>query len=205
MPEETVEETVVEVDEVEDDDLLDEEVVEETVEAEETDPLKLAVAKAAEDIANLKKALRNERTAHRNLKKAADAEKAAAAASGSATEIEKAQAAITAADAKAEKFRQIALKSAIESALTAQNSLLPTSRLMKLMDLNEIEIGDDGKIEGLEDQIDLLKEDFPEAFAVAVVEEKPVARRVGSVDAGKKPVAPKKLSTAQAMLRNAGM
>lgn len=85
-------------------------------------------------------------------------------------------------------------------------------RLIKLMDLDEIEVGDDLELIGVEDEVERLQAEFPELFGEETPagdkddEEKPPARRRApsskSQDgAGKKPPAGKKLTTSEIIMR----
>ncbi|MCA1840209.1 MAG: phage scaffolding protein, partial [Actinobacteria bacterium] len=66
---------------------------------------------------------------------------------------------------QAERRRAAALISAVPSALEEagwNGRNMP--RMLKLLDLDSVEVDSDGDIEGLQDQIDELKKDFPEFF-----------------------------------------
>jgi hypothetical protein len=85
-------------------------------------------------------------------------------------------------------------------------------RLLKLMNLDDIEVGDDQTVEGVEDEVARLQADYPELFgedekpakeSTEADEEKPTTRRTTSraQDGGtRKPPAAKKKSTAELIM-----
>ncbi|MFN2637838.1 MAG: phage scaffolding protein [Gemmatimonadaceae bacterium] len=92
---------------------------------------------------------------------------------------------------QAERRRAAALISAVPSALEEagwNGRNMP--RMLKLLDLDSVEVDSDGDIEGLQDQIDELKKDFPEFFKRQRMKE--AAKEVAdtkTVGGGKKSVA----------------
>jgi hypothetical protein len=66
-------------------------------------------------------------------------------------------------------------------------------RALKLMDVEDVEIDDDGEVLGLEDAIDELKEEFPELFVKAPG--RPQRKRPGNVSGTGKPANRKKSIT----------
>ena len=109
---------------------------------------------------------KNKRLALRDLKRQqTKAEAAPVAGTDAAARAE--------ALAEAEKrLKPIAIAAEAKAALIGGGFQNPTKeRLRKIigrMDMDEIEIDDDGEVVGLEDQIDQLKEDFPELFTAPV-------------------------------------
>jgi hypothetical protein len=70
-------------------------------------------------------------------------------------------------------------------------------RMIRLMNLGEIEVTDDGEVTGLDEQIEELKTDFPELFGQPEQERKPELRRGSrAADGADKKPAPKKEPTA---------
>lgn len=71
------------------------------------------------------------------------------------------------------------------------------SSLMKLVDLDDVDIDDDGEITGLTEQIGQIKQDFPELFkrerrqAPASAAEKPAPSKVDAADKKAPPAEPK--------------
>ncbi len=112
------------------------------------------------------------------------------------------------AEKRADKFRNIAVEKEAKLALTEAGAKVSTKRLLKLLDLADVELDDTGSVSGLEDAIAELKEESPEFFKSDDDEdEKPTPKRAtvrkpGSVDAGTKtPPAPKPLSAAAQMAK----
>lgn len=102
--------------------------------------------------------------------------------------------------------------------LAGRNALLaagvPASkvrRALKLIEMDDVEIDDDGEVIGIEDAVDELKEDWPELFAAKSEEKEENPRgnrssapKVKSSDvngAGRKGSAPKKLNADEELLR----
>lgn len=115
------------------------------------------------------------------------------------------------ANKTASKFKDIAVRKEATLALNEAGAKVSTKRLLKLLDLADVEIDDDGNVEGLADAITELKDESPEFFKSDDDEEetKPVkkvatVRKPGTVDAGKKtPPQPKPLSAAEQMAKAA--
>ncbi len=109
------------------------------------------------------------------------------------------------------KYKPALIKISAEAALLAANPKkgkegLP--RLIKLMDLDAIEITDELELEGVEEEVTRLQEEFPELFGGEPEkkdeeEEKPAARRRPTSrqqdGAGKKP-APRQRSTSEIIM-----
>ncbi len=115
---------------------------------------------------------------------------------------------IAEAEKRADKFRNIAVTKEAKLALTEAGAKVSTNRLIKLLDLADVEIDDNGTVQGLSDAIAELKEESPEFFkSDDDDDEKPqpkraAVRKPGSVDAGNKtPPAPKPLSAAAQMAK----
>jgi hypothetical protein len=86
------------------------------------------------------------------------------------------------AEAKAsEVWKPRLIKTAAKLAFAEAGAKNP-ARLIKMLDVNDLEVDDDGDVDGLEDQIDSLKDEFPELFNQPA-EERP-RKRPGRVDAG---------------------
>lgn len=211
MSKEIVEETKVvesesEVDETEEveGDEVDEGAADETEEgdAEET------VAKT--DLDKVTKALDSERNI--NKEKSAEIRKLKRelkAATEKTPEDVESQKLVADAEKRADKFRDIAVRKEAALALSGAGAKVSTTRLLKLLDLDNVEIDDDGNIDGLDDVIAELKEESPEFFKSddeesAKPTRRPVVKRPGSVDAGtKSPSQPKPLSPAEIMAKQA--
>lgn len=113
-----------------------------------------------------------------------------------------------------QKYKPALIKTAAEAALLAakpKKGKAGIPRLIKLMDLDEIEVTDDLELEGVEEEVTRLQEEFPELFGEEPTgddnEDKkttvPRQRRATSKSqdgAGKKP-AEKKLSTSEIILK----
>lgn len=84
------------------------------------------------------------------------------------------------------KWRPRLVNKAAKAALLAAGASKP-DRLIKLIDHDELDIDDDGEVEGLDDAIEELKEDYPELFKEKDDDDdKPKRRRrPGSADTGK--------------------
>lgn len=123
----------------------------------------------------LRKARRDARAAKRG--------KPAASKDGDAADPAKVQA--DAESAAAAKYRPIVVKTAARAAFASAGLVLPDgkadavmSRALRLLDLDDLEISDDGEVEGLDEQIQEIKSDFPEMFGAGQV------RRPRRIDAG---------------------
>jgi hypothetical protein len=78
---------------------------------------------------------------------------------------------------RSEARAQLAAAGAKSAALT---------RLARMIDLDDVEVDDDGEVTGLEELIDEMKEDLPELFKDDDDEPAPKRRRLGKTDAGSK-------------------
>lgn len=97
-------------------------------------------------------------------------------------------AATEAAQAAEAKYKPIVVKTAARGALAEAGLILPKGKeqaaigkALKLLDMDEIDLTDDGDVEGLEEQIDELKGLYPELFA------RKGTRRVDGADRGTSP------------------
>lgn len=110
------------------------------------------------------------------------------------------------------KYKPALIKTAAEAALLAanpRNGKAGIPRLVKLMDLDSIEINDDLELEGVEEEVLRLTEEFPELFGAESVEkpaeeekkETPRRRSTSRAQDGsdKKPAPPKK-TTAEILM-----
>lgn len=86
-----------------------------------------------------------------------------------------------AAQAAEAKFKPVVVRTAAKAAFVEAGLVLPKgkgdaalARALKLLDMAEVEITDDGEVEGLDDQIEEIKSEFPELFVST--------RRPGRVD-----------------------
>lgn len=128
------------------------------------------------------------------------------------------EAAEKAAAAERNKYKPALVKTGATAALLAakpKKGKAGIPRLIKLMDLDEIEVDDDLELVGVEEEVERLQAEFPELFGEEPAkdekdgdekDEKPAARRraPGSRQqdgAGKKPPAAKKLSTSEIIMR----
>lgn len=95
------------------------------------------------------------------------------------------------------KFRSLYLKTAVKSAIGEAGAAGHSERLLKLVDLDDLEIEDDGTVTGLEDAVDALKEEFEDFFTTRT------ARKTAPrVNAGTNKPAPKKTETTAERLAN---
>ncbi len=111
-------------------------------------------------------------------------------------------------DKRGSEFKDIAVRKEATLGLTEAGAKVSTARLIKLLDLADVEIDDNGNVDGLADAISELKEESPEFFKSDDDEEKPTTtkkvtvRKPGSVDGGTKtPPQQKPLSAAEQMAK----
>lgn len=113
------------------------------------------------------------------------------------------------------KYLPALIKTGAEAALLAaqpKKGKAGISRLIRLMDLDAIEVNDDLELEGVEDEVTRLQEEFPELFGEEVKDEKeetdekkPAATRrrpatSRTQDGADKKTPPKKRSTSELIL-----
>jgi hypothetical protein len=116
------------------------------------------------ELGKLKSALVKEREA----RKAADRQLAELRKQHASTEERLVIEAKEQASAEAEERVKLPLVRALASAeLRAANVQGPTARLVGLLDLSKVTLDDDGDAVGLTEQIDALREEFPNLFAAA--------------------------------------
>lgn len=167
------------------------------------------------DRAELQKVIKQRQDLKRRLREAE--KRVEEAARQNETEAEKARReAAEAARAEAEKkLKPVLIEKHIRGELLAEGiAKHKIGRLIKLMDLDEVEVNDDNEVEGVEEQIEELREQFPELFRGEkpdddddgddpVVEERPRKRRPSSrsVDAAPKRPARKPVNTELEILR----
>jgi hypothetical protein len=113
------------------------------------------------DLTNLKKAIASERT----LRKQAEADLRAEKLKNASAEERQLEEAKTQAATEAEaRVKQPLLRNLAATELRAAGIQGPTARLVGLLDLNKIEIDEDGEISGLIEQVEALKTEFPNMF-----------------------------------------
>lgn len=73
-----------------------------------------------------------------------------------------------AVEAAEKKFKPVAVRSAAKASLLEAGlndaSDARISRLLKMIDMDEVDVDEDGDVNGLDDQIDAIKDDFPALF-----------------------------------------
>lgn len=123
------------------------------------------------------------------------------------TEVEKARREATeeAAKAAADKYKPVIVRKEAEAGLL-EAGVKPEKikRLIKLMDLDDIDIDEDGDVEGVEEQVESLREEYPELFkseaSKAPESEEPAPRRKRAPrdpDGGPKSAPKKKKTSAE--------
>lgn len=111
--------------------------------------------------AGAKKALERERARVKRLKeRLSAAEKRATSAPSDDDKVKAAEQAGQQADAK---WKPRVIKQAARGALAEAGAMNP-QRLVGLLKIDDLEVDDDGEVDGLEDEIDRLKDEFPELF-----------------------------------------
>ncbi|ANZ35235.1 hypothetical protein BBK82_03255 [Lentzea guizhouensis] len=116
-------------------------------------------------------------------------ERKAAETSGDTDEAERIR---KAEEAAASRYKPVAVRAAAKAALLEANFQNPTEervkKLIRRLDLDEIDVDEDGDITGLQDQIDQLVDDFPELFTAPVRASEPTKpTRPTKVTAANKP------------------
>ncbi len=164
-------------------------------------PAEQTPAHSAEDFDRLEKALAAERALRKKregmIAEFRKAERAAAAGGDDAA----AQQAREAADAAAAKYKPVAIRSAAKAALLEANFQNPTEerikKMIKRLDVADIDVDDDGDIIGLEAQIESLVEDFPELFTAptATTPTAPAKVRPPKISTANKPPAAREFAT----------
>lgn len=93
---------------------------------------------------------------------------------------------VEAAKASENTYKDLYITTSAKAALAEAGLTSGTDRMTKLIDFSAVEIDPDGTVSGLQEQVDALKEDFPELFAVKAPRRTTVKADVG----GGKPPAP---------------
>ena len=88
---------------------------------------------------------------------------------------------------KVTRYKTFAVSNAARASLSQAGFKGEMKRYLKLIDMDSVDVDDDGEVSGLEDQIDSLKEDYPELFG----------KKVPKVDAAGKPVVVKPKSASE--------
>lgn len=101
------------------------------------------------------------------------------------------------ADAKAEKYRGLVVKAHAKAALLEAGLTSAPDRFVRMLDLDAIEVDDDGNVDGLEEQIDDIKDDFPDLFG----EKETPRRRAPRVSASDKKAAPQPKDSASTLAK----
>lgn len=88
--------------------------------------------------------------------------------------------------AAATKWKPMVVRSAARTAFVEAGLTLPKdgadgamARVVRLLDLNDIDVNDDGEVDGLREQVEDIRRDFPELFA-------PARRTAARIDAAGK-------------------
>lgn len=149
---------------------------------------------AGKDADTLKAELKRTREA---LKKSnAESKKRRLAAKVKPTEEVKKDVAETAEEAEtrlAAKWKPKVIRQGAKAALSEAGASNP-ARLVGLLDMDSLDIDDDGEVDGLEDEIDRLKDEFPELFR----KKRTAALETGDRSGGKGAARPKSDSERQA-------
>jgi hypothetical protein len=135
----------------------------------------------------------------RELRKSTRAAEQGGGQAGDEDAAAREQAALEAAE---QKFKPVAIRSAAIAALMKADFRNPTeqrlNRMIRRLDMDELDVDTEtGKVDGLEDQIDDLVDEFPELFGKDAEPEpaKPERRRAPRIDAGNKQPAPAQFKT----------
>lgn len=152
-----------------------------TVEIEEVEEEKEEEVFTAEDRNKLKEALRKERAEKKALEKYLTPEERRSAKNPKPSDMPGAKRSSEENDtqesrrdvdeqikrAKMEtedKFRPLIAKSAARAALASNGATGDLNKMVRMLDLGELDISDDGDVDGLDEQIEELKKDFPALF-----------------------------------------
>ena len=190
---------------VENDD-LDDDTIEVDPDDTGAEPEEEYVPPSKEELAKIKEALKaaNDQAKRYRLAARSGGPAPAADAAGIQEETDKAIAKAKAEAAEeAEKTWKPRLVKAHALAAFAAAGCKSPERAARLVDLDSITFDDDGNPEGLDDQVEELKEDMPELFE-KTRQRGPAAPR--GVDGGPRtPGAPKKLSATERQLQGIGL
>lgn len=147
--------------------------------------------------AELRKVIKERQAAKAALRKSEQELAQLKQANESDTEKAVREAAEAAAAQEAAKYKPISVKAALLEAGVKGGRI---KGALKLVDMDQIEVDADGEVTGIDDQIDLLKEDWPELFADPDAEKKTTRRTAGSKaadGADKKPAAKKEMTATE--------
>lgn len=112
----------------------------------------------------------------------------------------------------AAKLKPVAIRASARAAFLAAGAAgddANVKRLVRLLSMDDIDVDDEGDVTGLDDQVDEIKEQYPELFRASKADDgqdggRERKRRPGPADgAGKKP-ADEKLTSAQQLARMLG-
>lgn len=124
--------------------------------------------RTAADFERLEKALESERTLRRKRDATIAGYRKKEREATNAGNDAAAEQARQAAEAEAAKYKPVAIRAAAKAALLEAKFQNPTDervkKMIKRLDLDDIDVDEDGDVIGLEAQIDQLVEDFPELF-----------------------------------------
>jgi hypothetical protein len=182
------------------DDEPEDDVEEESDDTEEDKPKPKPATKGPTD-ADLKKvsgALEKEReankanrakireleTAARAAKKAADAKPGEDEATAKLVEDARAEVESQWKPRVINKSARVAL---LEAGLPADTPDARVKKLLKMLDLSDIDVDEDGEVSGLEEQIDQIKETIPELFRKPEPEPAPARVRAPKIDSANRP------------------
>ena len=177
------------------------EPTEETVESQEevdetTEPVEAEETEDQQEEEELPEAVKE--ILKKNRKAVREAEARAVAAEKALAAKEKAPDAEEAAPVD-DKFKTLFVNTAAKAALVEAGLSTGTDRFLKMLDLSSVEVDESGKISGLDDQIDDLKEEFKDLIA------KPVRKATAKVDgAGRREVAEMPKSSAERLAARLG-
>jgi hypothetical protein len=93
-----------------------------------------------------------------------------------------------AAGAAEAKFKKIAVRAEAKAQFAQAGLNGKADRFLKMIDLEDVEVDDDGEIDGLDDQIEAIKAEFPEVFGDEDDEgnNKRKRKKVSRIDSGNK-------------------
>lgn len=96
------------------------------------------------------------------------------------------------------KYKPLVVRTSAEAELVASGVAKDkVSRMVKLMDLDDLQVDEDGNVDGITAEVTRLQEEYPELFAQPEPEVKSKPRTAKSADGADKPPAKPKMSTTQ--------
>lgn len=104
------------------------------------------------------------------------------------------------------KYKPAIVKKHIETELmVAGVKSSKLARLVRLMDLDDVKVDDNFNVSGVEDQIEILREEFPELFqtdkeSVEEEEQKPKRKRAPRADGSEKPAPKTEMSSTDKLM-----